>query len=264
MSAPPYTSILEWLDGSMLQIRLDLNNYILLFTDEMYIRGFATSLLIAGAVTVCCLLIGFPMTYAIARSSERFRTILLMLIVLPFWTSSLIRIYSWILLLSPSGLINSFLLKFSLIDAPLQFMNTTYAACIGMIYTYLPFMIFPLYGAIEKIDVSLIEAASDLGCTPIRAFFSIIVPLSVPGMYAGSALVFVPAIGEYVIPELLGGAQTLTIGRLVWNEFFGNLSWPTASALSIVLLVFIVLPIILMQRRKDMKLLTLDETKNAL
>lgn len=264
MSAPPYTSILEWLDGSMLQIRLDLNNYILLFTDEMYIRGFATSLLIAGAVTACCLLIGFPMTYAIARSSERFRTILLMLIVLPFWTSSLIRIYSWILLLSPSGLINSFLLKFGLIEAPLQFMNTTYAACIGMIYTYLPFMIFPLYGAIEKIDVSLIEAASDLGCTPIRAFFSVIVPLSVPGMYAGSALVFVPAIGEYVIPELLGGAQTLTIGRLVWNEFFGNLSWPTASALSIVLLVFIVLPIILMQRRKDMKLLTLDETKNAL
>jgi putrescine transport system permease protein len=195
------------------------------------------------------------MAYAIARTSEKYRNILLMLVVLPFWTSFLIRIYAWIMLLSPYGLINNVLMKYNIIEVPLQLMNNSYAACIGIIYAYLPFMIFPLYSAIEKIDYSLIEAAYDLGSTPIKAFFSIVVPLSVPGIFAGSALVFVPAIGEFVIPELLGGAQTLTIGRLVWNEFFGNLSWPTAAALSIVLLTFVVLPIILVQRRKEVDIL---------
>jgi putrescine transport system permease protein len=149
-------------------------------------------------------------------------------------------------------------MKFHIIDAPLQLMNNSFAACVGIIYAYLPFMIFPLYSAIEKIDYSLIEAAYDLGSPPIKAFFSIVVPLSAPGIYAGSVLVFVPAIGEFVIPELLGGAQTLTIGRLVWNEFFGNMSWPTAASLSIVLLIFVVFPIAFTQRRKEIKLLSRD------
>jgi putrescine transport system permease protein len=240
----------------MLQIRINLGNYMFLFTDEMYIRGFITSVLIAGTSTICCLLIGFPMAYAIARTSEKFRSILLMLVVLPFWTSFLIRVYAWIMLLSPCGFINSLLMKFHLIDAPLQLMNNSFAACVGIVYAYLPFMIFPLYNAIEKIDYSLIEAAYDLGSTPTTAFFSIVVPLSAPGIYAGSALVFVPAIGEFVIPELLGGVQTLTIGRLVWNEFFENMSWPTAASLSIVLLMFVVFPIVLAQRRGEMELLS--------
>ncbi|MDR2766602.1 MAG: ABC transporter permease subunit [Holosporaceae bacterium] len=251
IASPPYTTLMDWLSGYLLQIRINLGNYALLFTDEMYIRGFATSVMIAGASTACCLLIGFPMAYAIARSPRRIRGILLMLVVLPFWTSFLIRVYAWIMLLSPCGFINSLLLKFHLIDAPLQLMNNSYAACMGIIYAYLPFMIFPLYGAIEKSDYSLMEAAYDLGCSPIKAFFSIVVPLASPGVYAGSALVFVPAIGEFVIPELLGGAQTLTVGRLVWNEFFQNMSWPTAAALSIILLIFVVLPIVLAQRSRE-------------
>lgn len=250
MASPPYTSLLEWFSGNILQIRLNLGNYLSLFSNEMYMRGFATSILIAGASTICCLIIGFPMALAIVRSSPRVRPMLLTLVVLPFWTSFLIRVYAWLMLLSPSGFINSFLMKYHLIDAPLQLMNNSYAACIGIIYAYLPFMIFPLYSAIEKIDYSLIEAAYDLGSSPMTAFFSIVVPLSMPGIYAGSALVFVPAIGEFVIPELLGGAQTLTIGRLVWNEFFGNLSWPTAAALSIIMLTFVVLPIVVSQQRK--------------
>ena len=255
ISSPPYTSLIDWISGNVLQIRLNLGNYMSLFSNEMYMRGFATSVLIAGASTICCLLIGFPMALAIVRSSPKVQAMLLTLVILPFWTSFLIRVYAWLMLLSPSGFINSFLMKFHLIDAPLQLMNNSYAACVGIIYAYLPFMIFPLYSAIEKIDYTLIEAAYDLGSSPMTAFFSIVVPLAMPGIYAGSALVFVPAIGEFVIPELLGGAQTLTIGRLVWNEFFGNLSWPTAAALSIILLMFVVFPIVLMQRRKEVRLL---------
>jgi len=251
LAVPPYTSIIDWISGTTLQIRLNLGNYLTLFTDEMYIKGFATSILIAGACTICCLILGFPMAYAIARSSEKYRSILLMLVVLPFWTSFLIRVYAWIVLLSPAGVINNVLMRINLISAPLPLMNNTYAACLGIVYAYLPFMILPLYSAIEKIDYSLMEAAYDLGCTPLKAFFSVIVPLAMPGVFAGSALVFVPAIGEFVIPELLGGAQTLTIGRLVWNEFFGNLSWPTAAALSIILLIFVVLPIVLAQRQRE-------------
>lgn len=255
IASPPYTSLVDWLSGHILQIRLNIGNYFMLFTDEMYIKGFISSIILAGASTTCCLLIGFPMAYAIARSPKSRRNTLLMLVILPFWTSFLIRVYAWILLLSPSGVINNVLMKLQMIDIPLPLMNNSYAACIGIIYAYLPFMIFPLYSAIEKIDYTLIEAAYDLGSSPMTAFFSIVTPLAAPGIYAGSAMVFVPAIGEFVIPELLGGAQTLTIGRLVWNEFFGNLCWPTAAALSIILLIFIVFPIVVKQRSRDMELL---------
>lgn len=251
ISSPPYASLFECISGYILQVRLNIGNYLVLFTDEMYLKGFLSSILLAGASTICCLLIGFPMAYAIARSNKKIRNILLMFVVLPFWTSFLIRVYAWILLLSPSGIINAMLLKFHIIDTPLSLMNNSYAACVGIIYAYLPFMIFPLYSAIEKIDYTLIEAAYDLGSSPMTAFFSIIAPLAAPGIYAGSAMVFVPAIGEFVIPELLGSAQTLTIGRLVWNEFFGNLCWPTAAALSIVLLIFIVFPIVFKHHRKE-------------
>lgn len=253
LQTPPYTALLEWISGTTMQIRLNFGNYLGLFTEEMYIRGFLSSLFIAGTSTICCLILGFPMAYAIARSNEKIRGILLMLVVLPFWTSFLIRVYAWILLLSPSGLINNFLMQLHIINAPLPLMYNAYAACVGIIYAYLPFMVLPLYNAVEKIDYSVIEAAYDLGSTPIRAFFSIVVPLAAPGVYAGSALVFVPAIGEFVIPELLGGASTLTIGRLVWNEFFGNLSWPTAAALSLLLLIFVVFPIVIAQRRSEIK-----------
>ncbi len=258
VASPPYSELIEWLSGHMLQLRINLGNYVTLFTDDMYIHGFATSMLIAITSTGCCLLLGFPMAYAIARSNEKIRDILLMLVILPFWTSSLIRVYAWIMLLSPCGVINSLLMKLHIIDMPLPLMNNSYAACIGIIYTYLPFMIFPLYSSIEKIDQSLIEAAYDLGSSPMTAFFSVIMPLALPGIIAGSALVFVPALGEFVIPELLGGAQTLTIGRLVWNEFFSNMSWPTAAALSIVLLLFVVLPITFLQERKQIKALAGD------
>lgn len=255
IASPPYTSIINFLPDNILQMRFNLENYCTLFTDEMYLNGFFTSIMIAGASTICCLMLGFPMAYAIARSDKKYQRTLLMLIVLPFWTSFLIRVYAWIMLLSPCGFINNFLMKFGMIEMPLQLMNNSYAACIGIIYAYLPFMIFPLYTAIEKIDYSLVEAAYDLGCSPTKAFFSIIVPLTIPGILAGSAFVFVPAIGEFVIPELLGGSQTLTIGRLVWNEFFGNLSWPTAAAISIVLLVFVVFPIVFVQKYRKIKIM---------
>lgn len=252
LASPPYSSLIEWISGTTLQVRLNLGSYLTLLTDEMYLKGFATSVLIAAASTICCLIISFPMAYGIARSSEKFRSILLMLVVLPFWTSFLIRVYAWIVLLSPAGVINNMLMKFGIISAPLPLMNNSYAACLGIIYAYLPFMILPLYNAIEKIDYTLIEAAYDLGSSPLTAFFSVVVPLSIPGIYAGSVLIFVPAMGEFVIPELLGGAQTLTIGRLVWNEFFGNMSWSTAASLSIILLTFLVLPIVLTQNKKDL------------
>lgn len=252
LASPPYSSLIEWISGTTLQVRLNLGSYLTLLTDEMYLKGFATSVLIAAASTICCLIISFPMAYGITRSSEKFRSILLMLVVLPFWTSFLIRVYAWIVLLSPAGVINNMLMKFGIISAPLPLMNNSYAACLGIIYAYLPFMILPLYNAIEKIDYTLIEAAYDLGSSPLTAFFSVVVPLSIPGIYAGSVLIFVPAMGEFVIPELLGGAQTLTIGRLVWNEFFGNMSWSTAASLSIILLTFLVLPIVLTQNKKDL------------
>lgn len=242
LASPPYSQLTEWLSNlCTLNIKLNFSSYVDIFTDEIYIKGIVSSINIAFISTICCLILGFPMAYAIVRSDPKVRNILLMLVVLPFWTSFLIRVYAWILLLSPSGIINNFLISLGIIDQPLELMHNTFAACIGIVYTYLPFMIIPLYGTLEKMDFSVVEAAYDLGCTPTRAFFSIIVPLSVPGIIAGSGMVFVPSIGEFVIPELLGGAHTLTIGRIMWNEFFGDLSWPTATALAVILICFMIL-----------------------
>lgn len=253
LASPPYKPICEFLEQNILNIKLNFSSYISIFADDIYFDGFLTSIMLAGISTICCLVIGFPMAYAIIRAKSEYRKILLMLIVMPFWTSFLIRVYSWIVLLSPAGIINNFLMQLGIISAPLQLINNSFAACIGIVYCYLPFMIFPLYAAMEKIDFSMLEAAYDLGSTPFKTFFSIVIPLSANGAFSGSVLVFIPAIGEYVIPELLGGPQTLTIGRLVWNEFFSNLSWANASAIAIILLLFVVLPIMVIQSMNERK-----------
>ncbi|MDR1910270.1 MAG: ABC transporter permease subunit [Holosporales bacterium] len=253
LARPPYTNILSIFPEGLLQIRLNIGSYLTLFQDELYQRGVITSLSIAGLSTLCCLLIGYPMAYTIARSSEKVRLILQLLVILPFWTSFLIRVYAWIALLSPTGVINGLLLRFNLIAEPLALMQTPFAVCLGIVYAYLPFMVLPLCVSIARIDTELLDAAHDLGCRPLKTFLTITLPLSLSGMIAGSVLVFIPAIGEYVIPELLGGSETLTIGRIVWNEFFVNMSWPVASALSILLVFFVVLPISFWQRWREMK-----------
>jgi putrescine transport system permease protein len=253
LARPPYTDIVSILPEGLLQIRLNISSYLTLFRDELYQRGLITSFAIAGSSTFCCLLIGYPMAYTIARSSEKVRPILQLLVILPFWTSFLIRVYAWIALLSPTGVINGLFLRFGLISEPLALMQTPFAVCLGIVYAYLPFMVLPLCVSITRIDTELLDAAHDLGCRPLKTFLAITLPLSFSGMIAGSVLVFIPAIGEYVIPELLGGSETLTIGRIVWNEFFVNMSWPVASALAILLILFVVLPISCWQRWREVR-----------
>ncbi len=204
--------------------------------------------------TIICLLIGYPFAYGMARCSHSVRNILLMLVILPFWTSFLIRVYAWIGLLKNNGLINDVLIAIGLIDSPIGMMNTNFAVYLGIVYSYLPFMILPLYANLEKMDMSLIEAATDLGCRPIKAFFLITVPLSFPGIVAGSMLVFIPAVGEYVIPELLGGPSSLMIGRVLWSEFYSNRDWPTASAVAIAILLALVIPLMIYQKYQDKEL----------
>jgi len=209
------------------------------FGDRLYIEAFLDSLLIAGVSTVIALLIGYPMAYGIARAPGAWRNVLFLLVVLPFFTSFLLRVYAWMGLLGRAGPVNGLLLQLGLIHEPLQLLQTQFAVYLGMVYSYLPFMVLPLYSAIEKLDLTLLEAAADLGCRPTKAFFTITLPLTREGIFAGCLLVFIPAVGEYVIPALLGGPDTLMIGRVVWDEFFGNRDWPVASALAIVLLVLL-------------------------
>ncbi len=252
LASPPFSNLTDWISNACtLNIKLNFSSYVDIFTDEMYIKGFISSISIACISTICCLIIGFPMAYAIARSDYKIRNILLMLVVLPFWTSFLIRVYAWILLLSPTGIINNYLIFFGITKEPLELMHNTCAACIGIVYTYLPFMIIPIYGTLEKLDFSIVEAAYDLGCSPFRTFFSIIIPLSMPGIIAGAGMVFIPSIGEFVIPELLGGSHTLTIGRVMWNEFFGDLSWPTATALAVILICCMIIQYTLIQKASN-------------
>jgi putrescine transport system permease protein len=197
------------------------------------------------------LVIGYAIAYSIAKAPTRWRGILLMLVILPFWTSFLIRVYAWIGILKTEGLLNLFLLSTGIIDQPLTIMNTNLAVYIGIVYSYLPFMILPIYANIEKLDVSLIEAASDLGCRPFKAFWSITIPLSMPGILAGCFLVFIPAVGEFVIPDLLGGTETLMIGKVLWLEFFANRDWPLASAVAVILLALLILPIMYYQKMQE-------------
>jgi len=248
LAVPPYTPLLQWTQDQYLQLRLNMGNFLFLLKDSLYLEAFLSSLKVAGVSTILCLLIGYPMSYAIARSNAAWRNILLLMIILPFWTSFLVRVYAWIGLLRNNGLINNALLALGVIDEPIVMMNTDFAMYIGIVYSYLPFMILPLYSNLEKHDNTLLEAAVDLGSKPFRAFLQITLPLSMPGVIAGSMLVFIPAVGEFVIPRLLGGTDSLMIGRVLWDEFFSNRDWPVASAVAICLLLVLVLPIILFQR----------------
>jgi putrescine transport system permease protein len=248
VDAPPFKSLYGWLDGNILSIRLNINNYVYLFSDSIYLVAFLNSLKIAFISTLFCLLIGYPMAYAICRSSPAMRMALLMMVMLPFWTSFLIRVYAWIGMLGKQGVVNNFLMALGVIQEPLKILNTDFAVCLGIVYSYLPFMILPLYASIVKVDASLLEAAFDLGCRPFRSFLTVTLPLTFSGIVAGSVLVFIPAVGEFVIPELLGGPDSLMIGRVIWNEFFANRDWPVASALAISLIVILVVPFMLFQK----------------
>jgi putrescine transport system permease protein len=229
---------------------LSLKNFALLFSDDLYLAAWLSSLRIAAASTAVALLLGYPMAYAIARARPERRPLLLMLVVLPFWTSFLIRIYAWMGLLANNGLIEQFLRWTGLADDPGSILGTEWAVHLGIVYAYLPFMVLPLYATLEKLDASLLEAAADLGARPFAAFLTITLPLSLPGIVAGCLLVFIPAVGEFVIPDLLGGTDTLMIGKVLWDEFFTNGDWPLASAVAICLLVLLVGPIALFQRQQ--------------
>ena len=247
---PPYSDLLTSKDGTV-QLTLHLSNYIRIFTDpsNIYINAFLSSIRIAAVSTVFAILIGYPMAYAIARAPDRWRNILLMLVILPFWTSFLLRVYALSGFLRGEGVINNTLAVFGL--GPFTMMQTDFAVYVGIVYSYLPFFILPLYTNLVKLDPSLLEASADLGARPIRTFFSITLPLSMPGVIAGSMLVFIPAIGEFVIPSLLGGPGTQMIGRILWDEFFSKTNWPRAAALAISMLVIVVIPIMLMQRAQN-------------
>jgi putrescine transport system permease protein len=247
ISMPPYTPVFNWVDGSL---SLDINpkNYLYLIKDSLYVNAYLSSIKIAVVSTFLCLLIGYPMAYAIARMDPSTRNIALMMVILPSWTSSLIRIYAWIGILKNNGLLNNFLMWTGLIDHPLAIMHTPVAVYIGIVYAYLPFMILPLYANLVKLDLRLLEAASDLGARPWKAFLKITLPMSKAGIIAGSMLVMIPVVGEFVIPEMLGGPDTLMIGRILWQEFFNNRDWPVASAVSIVMLVILIVPIMIFHR----------------
>jgi len=252
VAMPPYTDLWAW-DGKDLDVRLNINNYLFLVEDSLYYAAYLSSLKIALISTFFCLLIGYPIAYAIARMPPASRNFFLMLVILPSWTSFLIRIYAWIGILKKEGLLNLFLMNWGIINEPLSILNTTTAVYIGIVYSYLPFMILPLYASLEKISPALLEAAEDLGSRPWKAFWQVTFPLSLPGVYAGCLLVFIPAVGEFVIPDLLGGSQTLMIGKTLWSEFFNNRDWPLASAVAVVLLLVLVIPIVLFQRQQQME-----------
>ncbi len=243
---PPYSPLLTTTEEGTVQLTLHLSNYIRLFTDNLYVAAYLSSIRIAFVSTIITLLIGYPMAYAIARAPEQWRNILLMLVILPFFTSFLLRVYALTGFMRGNGVINQVLGLFGI--EPLVMMQTDFAVYVGIVYTYLPFMILPLYTTLVKLDVSLFEAAADLGARPLRTFLSVTLPLSIPGIIAGSMLVFIPAIGEFVIPSLLGGPETLMIGRVLWDEFFTAANWPRAAAVAVAMLVVVVVPIMLLQK----------------
>lgn len=247
ISMPPYTPLIDW-SGGQPSLDIHLKNYLYLFNDSLYVNAYLSSIKIAVISTVLCLLIGYPMAYAIARLDPATRNIALMLVVLPSWTSFLIRIYAWIGILKNNGLLNNLLLWLGVIDQPLAIMHTPLAVYIGIVYAYLPFMVLPLYANLVKLDLRLLEAASDLGARPWKAFLKITLPLSKAGIVAGSMLVMIPVVGEFVIPEMLGGPDTLMIGRVLWQEFFNNRDWPVASAVSIVMLLLLLVPIMVFHK----------------
>ena len=255
LSIPPYTPQLDLTEGwagiKAFFAQLDLENYIFLTEDQLYWKAYISSLQIALISTILTLLVGYPIAYGMAQAPDEWRATLLLLVILPFWTSFLIRVYSWMGILSNEGFLNQFLLWTGLISTPLVILNTNTAVYIGIVYTYLPFMILPIYAALEKMDGSLLEAAEDLGCSRLTAFWLVTIPLSKSGIIAGCFLVFIPALGEFVIPSLLGGSDTLMIGKVLWEEFFSNRDWPVASAVAVILLLILIIPIVLFQRNEQ-------------
>lgn len=243
---PPYTP-LTTLENETLTLGVYLSSYKLLFTDSLYIATYISSAKMALVTTLCCALIGYPMAYYIARANPRARNLMLLAVILPFWTSLLLRVYAWVGILRNDGLLNSALMALGLIDAPLEIYRTDLAVYIGLVYAYLPFFILPLYANLVKLDNRLLEAAYDLGARPWQAFWRVTLPLSWPGVVAGSLLVFIPTVGEYVIPEMLGGADTLMMGRLMWTEFFNNTDWPMAAAVTCVMVLILIVPLALLQ-----------------
>ena len=242
---PPFTDLIEWVDEGVMHLRIVVDNYAYLWEDDLYVNTYLNSIKISSISTLLCLLIGYPMAYAIVRSSHTVKHILLMLIILPFWTSFLLRVYAWMGILADQGLINDIVTWMGF--EPLRMMYTHFAVYVGIVYTYVPFMILPLYANMEKLDWTLLEAATDLGARPMTTFFTITLPMTMPGIIAGSLLVFIPATGEFVIPDMLGGGNVLMIGRVLYNEFHSNIDWPVASAVAIALLLVLVIPMMLYQ-----------------
>lgn len=270
IAMPPYQPLFAWTQEKVLEIKLNVGNFLYLVEDSLYWQAYLNSIKIAGISTVLCLLLGYPIAYAVARTDPPWRNVLLMMVILPFWTSFLLRVYAWIGILKSNGLINNFLMWLDrrvelstallgldprvaqwiddVIDGPIVMLQTDFAIYVGIVYSYLPFMILPLYAHLEKMDLTLLEAAADLGSRPFKAFLTITLPLSRQGIVAGSLLVFIPAVGEFVIPALLGGPEQLMIGKVLWTEFFSNRDWPVASAVAIALLMLLLIPIALLQR----------------
>jgi putrescine transport system permease protein len=255
VAIPPYVPTFDLAEGwngiweSVSEFSFE--NYVWLTEDDLYWKSYLSSVVIAAISTLLTLIIGYPIAYGMARSPQSLRPTLLMLVILPFWTSFLIRVYAWMGILSNEGFLNQLLLWLGIINEPLTILNTNTAVYIGVVYTYLPFMILPIYSALERMDESLIEAAEDLGCSRLSAFWLVTIPLSKPGIIAGCFLVFIPTLGEFVIPSLLGGSDTLMIGKVLWEEFFSNRDWPVASAVAVVLLLLLIVPIVLFQRNQQ-------------
>jgi putrescine transport system permease protein len=247
LAIPPYTDIYTFAEQKF-QLLLNLSNYTLLADDQLYLSAYLGSLKVAFFSTLMCLLIGFPMAYAISKARKEAQTVLLLLIMMPTWTAILIRVYAWMGILSNNGLLNAFLLWTGLIQEPIEILNTNTAVYIGVVYAYLPFMVLPLFANLVKHDQSLLEAASDLGSSTFNSFWKITMPMARNGIVAGCMLVFIPVVGEFVIPELLGGPETLMIGRVLWQEFFNNRDWPVASALAVIMLAILIVPIVLFNR----------------
>jgi putrescine transport system permease protein len=243
---PPYAPLIADGHGG-LELHATLANFVLLARDDLYLRAVFGSLVNAALATALCLIFGYPIAYAIFRVGAA-RQLLLFLVLLPFWTSFLIRVYAWIAILGPGGLVNQFLTGLGLIPAPLALLNNRFSVELGLVYSYLPFMILPLYGSLTALDESLLEAAADLGAPPLQVFLRVTLPLTLPGIVAGSLLVMIPAIGEFVIPELLGGPDTLMIGKVLWDEFFNNRDWPVAAAVAVVLVGTVAVPLLAVQR----------------
>jgi len=254
LAMPPYAPLLVWTHERVLSIQLHMGNYAFLFSDPLYLDSFLYSVKVAAVSTVLCLLLGYPMALGISRAPGARRNLLLMLVILPFWTSFLLRVYAWIGLLKDDGLINNLLMALHLIRDPISMVASPMAVYVGIVYSYLPFMVLPLYANLEKHDASLLEAAADLGAPPWKAFLRITWPLSIPGVVAGALLVFIPAVGEYVIPSLLGPSNQLMIGRVLSDEFFENRDWPVASAVAMLILIILLGPIIAFQRSRSREL----------